>query len=144
MVEARESQRDLLVNGDRIAVSLTSDLNARRGRVWMSTWSAECSGAPSTAPRPNVSAGRRAPGAFSNPLSDVDAIIYGINHEQLSAEARIVSNASCTTNRIVPVLKALDQPSGCSQGHHNYHSAMNDQPVTDSYHNSDLRKTREP
>ena len=82
---------------------------------------------------------------FSQPAeSDVDAtLVYGINHEQLSAEARIVSNASCTTNCIVPVLKALDQSFGLLSGViTTIHSAMNDQPVIDSYHNSDLRKTR--
>ena len=82
---------------------------------------------------------------FSQPAeSDVDAtLVYGINHELLSAEASIVSNASCTTNCIVPVLKALDQSFGVLSGViTTIHSAMNDQPVIDSYHNSDLRKTR--
>ena len=82
---------------------------------------------------------------FSQPAeSDVDAtLVYGINHETLSASASIVSNASCTTNCIVPVLKALDDSFGLQSGAiTTIHSAMNDQPVIDGYHNSDLRRTR--
>ena len=47
---------------------------------------------------------------FSQPArADVDAtVVYGVNHQVLQASDRIVSNASCTTNGIVPVLKALD------------------------------------
>jgi glyceraldehyde-3-phosphate dehydrogenase type I len=70
-------------------------------------------------------------------------VVYGINHETLSASARIVSNASCTTNCIVPVLKVLDDSFGLQSGViTTIHSAMNDQPVIDGYHNSDLRRTR--
>jgi glyceraldehyde-3-phosphate dehydrogenase type I len=82
---------------------------------------------------------------FSQPAeSDVDAtVVYGINHETLSASASIVSNASCTTNCIVPVLKVLDDSFGLQSGViTTIHSAMNDQPVIDGYHNSDLRRTR--
>jgi glyceraldehyde-3-phosphate dehydrogenase type I len=70
-------------------------------------------------------------------------VVYGINHETLSASASIVSNASCTTNCIVPVLKVLDDSFGLQSGViTTIHSAMNDQPVIDGYHNSDLRRTR--
>ncbi len=82
---------------------------------------------------------------FSQPAeSDVDAtIIYGINHQSLRAGDRIVSNASCTTNCIVPVLKGIDDAFGIRSGViTTIHSAMNDQPVIDSYHSADLRKTR--
>ena len=82
---------------------------------------------------------------FSQPAqSDVDAtIVYGINHELLGADQRIVSNASCTTNGIVPVLKALMDDFGIASGTiTTIHSAMNDQPVLDAYHHTDLRKTR--
>jgi D-erythrose 4-phosphate dehydrogenase len=82
---------------------------------------------------------------FSQPAeSDVDAtIIYGINHESLTANDTVVSNASCTTNCIVPVLKVLDDNFGIDSGAiTTIHSAMNDQPVIDSYHDKDLRKTR--
>lgn len=82
---------------------------------------------------------------FSQPAeSDVDAtIIYGINDGLLASEQRIISNASCTTNCIVPVIDTLDRAFGVESGvMTTIHSAMNDQPVIDAYHNTDLRKTR--
>jgi glyceraldehyde-3-phosphate dehydrogenase type I len=82
---------------------------------------------------------------FSQPAqADVDAtVVYGVNHTTLSARDRIVSNASCTTNAIVPVIQALDEGLGIDCGTiTTIHSAMNDQPVLDAYHHTDLRKTR--
>lgn len=82
---------------------------------------------------------------FSQPAKpDVDAtIVYGLNHQQLSNEMRIVSAASCTTNCVVPVLELLHRELGIIQGvTTTIHSAMNDQPVIDSYHQTDLRLTR--
>ena len=145
-VEVEKASSDLLVNGDRIAVSQTSVLNALPWQGLDVDLVMECSGAFTDRAQAecHLEAGARRV-LFSQPAeSDVDAtLVYGINHEQLSAEARIVSNASCTTNCIVPVLKALDQSFGLLSGViTTIHSAMNDQPVIDSYHNSDLRKTR--
>jgi D-erythrose 4-phosphate dehydrogenase len=82
---------------------------------------------------------------FSQPAQpDVDTtIVYGVNQELLQASHKIVSNASCTTNAIVPVIKALDDALGIETGTiTTIHSAMNDQPVLDAYHHTDLRKTR--
>jgi D-erythrose 4-phosphate dehydrogenase len=82
---------------------------------------------------------------FSQPAqSDVDAtVVFGINEHQLRPEHRIVSAASCTTNCVVPVIKALDDVFGIEYGAiTTIHSAMNDQPVIDAYHHQDLRKTR--
>ncbi|MFT4613532.1 MAG: D-erythrose 4-phosphate dehydrogenase [Bacteroidia bacterium] len=82
---------------------------------------------------------------FSQPAQpDVDqTVVYGVNHKALSAQHRIVSNASCTTNGIVPVIAALADTVGIESGTiTTIHSAMNDQPVLDAYHNTDLRKTR--
>ncbi|WP_104203228.1 type I glyceraldehyde-3-phosphate dehydrogenase [Billgrantia saliphila] len=82
---------------------------------------------------------------FSQPAeSDVDAtIVCGINEDELSAEHRIVSAASCTTNCLVPVLTVLDEALGIEHGvTTTVHSAMNDQPVIDAYHQTDLRLTR--
>ncbi len=83
---------------------------------------------------------------FSQPAlpEDVDAtIVYGINQDQLAPQQRIVSAASCTTNGIVPVIKVLDDAFGIESGTiTTIHSAMNDQPVLDAYHHTDLRKTR--
>ena len=83
---------------------------------------------------------------FSQPAlaEDVDAtIVYGVNHQQLTPRQRIISAASCTTNGIVPVIKVLDDAFGIVSGTvTTIHSAMNDQPVLDAYHHTDLRKTR--
>ena len=82
---------------------------------------------------------------FSQPAeSDVDAtIVCGINDGELTAEHRIVSAASCTTNCLVPVLTVLDEALGIEHGvTTTIHSAMNDQPVIDAYHQTDLRLTR--
>lgn len=81
---------------------------------------------------------------FSHPGShDLDnTIIYGVNHDSLTQEQVIVSNGSCTTNCIVPVIQALDEAFGIDSGTiTTIHSAMNDQQVIDAYH-SDLRRTR--
>ena len=145
-VEVEKTSGDLLVNGDPIAVSQISDLSALPWQGSDVDLVMECSGAFTDRAQAecHLQAGARRV-LFSQPAeSDVDAtLVYGINHELLSAAASIVSNASCTTNCIVPVLKALDQSFGVLSGViTTIHSAMNDQPVIDSYHNSDLRKTR--
>lgn len=82
---------------------------------------------------------------FSQPAeADVDAtVVYGVNHHELQANHRIVSAGSCTTNGIVPVIQALFDSVGIESGTiTTIHSAMNDQPVLDAYHHTDLRKTR--
>ena len=74
----------------------------------------------------------------------VDAIIvYGYNHSLLQADHKVVSNASCTTNCLVPILDILDREFGIINGvTTTIHSAMNDQPVIDRYHQTNLRLTR--
>jgi len=82
---------------------------------------------------------------FSQPAdTEVDAtIVYGINHQSLKASDQIISNASCTTNCIVPVIDVLNKAFGIEHGViTTIHSVMNDQPVIDAYHHTDLRKTR--
>lgn len=76
--------------------------------------------------------------------TDVDqTVVYGFNEAVLSGTERIVSAASCTTNAIVPVLALLDEAYGLE---HvlltTLHSVMNDQPLIDGYHHSDLNRTR--
>ncbi|MGI3036080.1 erythrose-4-phosphate dehydrogenase [Vibrio diabolicus] len=81
---------------------------------------------------------------FSHPgANDIDnTIIYGVNHGTLKDEHRVVSNGSCTTNCIVPIIKVLDEAFGIESGTiTTIHSSMNDQQVIDTYHN-DLRRTR--
>jgi glyceraldehyde 3-phosphate dehydrogenase/D-erythrose 4-phosphate dehydrogenase len=81
---------------------------------------------------------------ISAPGDNVDAtIVYGVNHQTLRAGHTIISNASCTTNCIVPVIELLQAAFGVEHGViTTIHSAMNDQPVLDAYHHTDLRKTR--
>ena len=82
---------------------------------------------------------------FSQPAeSDVDAtIVWGVNENSLDANDSIISAASCTTNALCPVLKVIDDSFGIEAGTiTTVHSAMNDQPVLDAYHHTDLRKTR--
>jgi D-erythrose 4-phosphate dehydrogenase len=81
---------------------------------------------------------------FSHPCTqDIDAtIIFGINHQELTNDDRIVSNGSCTTNCIVPVIKVLDDAFGIESGTiTTIHSSMHDQQVIDAYH-PDLRRSR--
>ena len=81
---------------------------------------------------------------FSHPGGpDLDnTIIYGVNHTSLMPDHVIVSNGSCTTNCIVPIIKALDDAFEIESGTiTTIHSSMNDQQVIDAYH-SDLRRTR--
>ncbi len=82
---------------------------------------------------------------FSQPAeSCVDAtIVFGVNENSLKPSDTVISNASCTTNCIVPVIRCLNQGVGIELGHvTTIHSAMNDQPVIDAYHHTDLRRTR--
>jgi D-erythrose 4-phosphate dehydrogenase len=82
---------------------------------------------------------------LSHPATpEVDAtIVYGYNHSLLRREHRIVSTASCTTNCVVPILHLLNREFGIENGvTTTIHSAMNDQPVIDSYHHTNLRLTR--
>jgi len=81
---------------------------------------------------------------FSHPGSqDLDAtIIFGINEKSLTANHQVISNGSCTTNCIVPVIKVLDDAFGVESGTiTTIHSSMHDQQVIDAYH-SDLRRSR--
>ena len=82
---------------------------------------------------------------FSQPAeADVDlTVVYGVNHGQLEKSHRIVSCASCTTNGSIPILQMLQSEFGIDCATiTTIHSAMNDQPVIDAYHHTDLRKTR--
>lgn len=81
---------------------------------------------------------------FSHPAAqDIDnTIIFGVNQETLEPQHSVVSNGSCTTNCIVPVIKVLDEAFGIDSGTiTTIHSSMNDQQVIDAYH-TDLRRTR--
>ncbi|CCQ09540.1 D-erythrose-4-phosphate dehydrogenase [Pseudoalteromonas luteoviolacea B = ATCC 29581] len=75
--------------------------------------------------------------------NDLDAtIVFGINDDQLLPSDQFVSNGSCTTNCIVPVINVLDDAFGIESGAiTTIHASMHDQQVIDAYH-PDLRRTR--
>src|ERR1700753_1129903 len=74
---------------------------------------------------------------------DVDAtIVFGVNHDILKSGMSVISNASCTTNCLVPLVKVLHEKFGVLSGvMTTIHSYTNDQVLTDVYH-SDLRRAR--
>ena len=74
---------------------------------------------------------------------DVDAtIVYGVNHHLLKSSDVVVSNASCTTNCLAPLVKPLNEKIGIESGlMTTIHSYTNDQVLTDVYH-TDLRRAR--
>jgi len=74
---------------------------------------------------------------------DVDAtIVYGVNHQVLKASDTVISNASCTTNCLAPLVYPLHQKLGIVHGlMTTVHSYTNDQVLTDVYH-KDLRRAR--
>src|SRR6201989_2660100 len=74
---------------------------------------------------------------------DVDAnVVYGVNHQTLKASHTVISNASCTTNCLAPLVKPLHEKIGVVNGlMTTIHSYTNDQVLTDVYH-EDLRRAR--
>ena len=74
--------------------------------------------------------------------SDLPTIVYGVNHDSLSAGDTVASNASCTTNCLAPLVKPLHDAFGLEYGLMNtIHSYTNDQVLSDVYH-KDLRRAR--
>ena len=75
--------------------------------------------------------------------ADIDAtIVYGVNHDVLKSTDTIISNASCTTNCLAPLVKPLHDKIGVKHGMMTtIHAYTNDQVLTDVYH-SDLRRAR--
>ncbi|MEU1215592.1 glyceraldehyde-3-phosphate dehydrogenase [Streptomyces sp. NPDC005791] len=76
---------------------------------------------------------------------DVPNIVHGVNHDTIKPGEQIISCASCTTNAIVPPLKAMADEYGVLRGHvETVHSFTNDQNLLDNYHNSDRRGRSAP
>ena len=64
---------------------------------------------------------------------DIPNIVYGVNDNEISTDSTIISAASCTTNAIVPVLRALLDDYGVERGHvETVHAYPNDQHLTDN------------
>ena len=80
---------------------------------------------------------------ISAPGKGVDkTIVYGVNHDQITADDIVVSNASCTTNCLAPVAKVLNDSVGITKGFMTtIHSYTGDQPTLDTMH-SDLYRAR--
>ncbi len=79
----------------------------------------------------------------SAPAEDVDlTVVYGVNHDKLTKDHLVVSNASCTTNCLAPVAKVLNDAVGIEKGMMTtVHSYTNDQPSHDQFH-KDLYRAR--
>lgn len=139
-------QQTLTVNGDAIQIVNHKDLRKLPWREQRIDVVLECSGSFSdraTAQQHITNGAKRV--LFSQPAeTSVDAtIVYGVNHQILDGLETIISNASCSTNCVVPAIKVLNDCFGVDGGViTTIHSAMNDQPVIDAYHHTDLRKTR--
>ncbi len=135
----------LIVNGDKIPFFSTRNPAELPWRDLGVDLVMECTGAFTSKEKcqAHLDAGAKkvlisAPGG-----DDVDAtIVYGVNHDVLTADMTVVSNASCTTNCLAPVAKALHDGLGISKGlMTTIHAFTNDQVLTDVRH-QDLRRAR--
>jgi len=74
------------------------------------------------------------------PGKGVKNIVMGVNHHDITPDDNILSAASCTTNAITPILKAVNDEYGVENGHvETVHSYTNDQNLIDNYHKGDRR-----
>lgn len=135
----------MIVNGDRIRVLAERDPSKLPWGELGVEIVLECTGLFTSKAKAgaHLKAGARkviisAPGG-----EDVDAtIVYGVNHDVLKASHTVISNASCTTNCLAPLVKVLHDKIGVVSGiMTTIHSYTNDQVLTDVYH-SDLRRAR--
>src|SRR4051812_33845235 len=80
---------------------------------------------------------------ISAPAEGVDmTVVYGVNHDKLTKDHKIISNASCTTNCLAPVAQVLNNAVGIDKGFMTtIHSYTGDQPTLDTYH-KDLYRAR--
>jgi glyceraldehyde 3-phosphate dehydrogenase len=135
----------MVVNGDRIRVVAQRDPSKLPWGELGVDYVLECTGLFTSKAKASahLTAGAKkvvisAPGG-----DDVDAtVVYGVNHHVLKASHTVISNASCTTNCLVPLAKVLHDKIGILAGvMTTIHSYTNDQVLTDVYH-SDLRRAR--
>ncbi|MDX1756575.1 MAG: type I glyceraldehyde-3-phosphate dehydrogenase [Marinobacter sp.] len=134
----------LSVNGDRISISAIRNPDDLPWKDLQVDVVLECTGLFTA--RSKAEAHLRA-GAnkviVSAPSTDADAtVVYGVNHNVLTADHQIISNASCTTNCLAPIAEALHNAVGIESGlMTTIHSYTNDQKLSDVYH-SDLYRAR--
>ncbi|MBB3033055.1 type I glyceraldehyde-3-phosphate dehydrogenase [Alteriqipengyuania lutimaris] len=94
------------------------------------------------AAKPHLDAGAKRVLISAPAKGDLKTIVYGVNHETLTGDDHIVSNASCTTNCLAPVAKVMHDTVGIERGFMTtIHSYTNDQRMLDQMH-SDMRRAR--
>jgi len=135
---------DLVVNGDRIRVLSERDpAKLPWGEMGVDVVM-ECTGffASKEKASAHLSAGARKVLISAPAGKDLPTIVYGVNHDILKAGDDVVSNASCTTNCLAPVVKPLNAAIGIESGlMTTIHAYTNDQVLTDVFH-KDLRRAR--
>jgi len=134
----------ITVNGKRIAVTSERDPGQLPHAEMGIDLVLECTGffQSHEAAQPHLDAGAKRV-LISAPAKNVSAtVVYGVNHDTLTAADVIVSNASCTTNCLAPVAKVLNDSVGIERGFMTtVHSYTNDQRMLDQMH-SDMRRAR--
>jgi glyceraldehyde 3-phosphate dehydrogenase len=135
----------MVINGDRIKVfSTRNPLETTWGDLGVDVV-LECSGAFTSKEKAmvHIQQGAKKVLISAPGEKDVDAtIVYGVNHQVLKASDQVVSNASCTTNCLAPVVKPLLDSIGIESGlMTTIHAYTNDQVLTDVYH-KDMRRAR--
>ncbi len=134
----------IVVDGKKIAVTQEREPgNLPHGEMGIDIV-LECTGFFQSvdASRPHIEAGAKRVLISAPAKGDLKTVVYGVNHEILTADDVIVSNASCTTNCLAPVAKVLHETVGIERGFMTtIHSYTNDQRMLDQMH-SDLRRAR--
>jgi glyceraldehyde 3-phosphate dehydrogenase len=136
---------NLVVNGDRIRVCAQKDPAQLPWKDLGVDVVLECTGLFTSKAKAaaHIAAGAKKVIISAPGEKDVDAtIVYGVNHGMLKASHTVISNASCTTNCLAPLVKALHDRVGVASGlMTTIHAYTNDQVLTDVYH-KDLRRAR--
>ena len=134
----------MIVNGKRIRVTAERDPAKLPHKEMGVDIALECTGffADREGGQKHLDAGAKRV-LISAPAKGADlTVVYGVNHDKLSAEHTIVSNASCTTNCLAPVAKVLNDLVGIERGlMTTIHAYTNDQKILDQIH-SDPRRAR--
>lgn len=136
---------DLIVNGDRIQVLAERDPNKLPWAKLNVDVVLECTGLFTSKKEASahINAGAKKVVISAPAGKDIDAtIVYGVNHKILNSNHTIISNASCTTNCLAPMVKPLHEKIGVVEGlMTTIHAYTNDQRLIDVYH-SDIRRAR--
>jgi len=135
---------DLVINGDRIRVLAQRDpAQLPWGEMGVDVV-LECTGFFNSKEKASahLQAGARKVLISAPAGKDLPTVVYGVNHDVIGADDHVVSNASCTTNCLAPLVKPLHEKIGLETGlMTTIHAYTNDQVLTDVYH-SDLRRAR--